>query len=106
MSYEVEREALITAAGTWQSAEGEMRTAQSTARSISVTTIDASIVAEVVGFTSTYAEVRDRVADLLGEAAEAMKLVDDTLKDIEKQYRRDDDAALAAIGDAWSPTNP
>ncbi|MBM6398991.1 hypothetical protein [Phycicoccus sonneratiae] len=106
MSYEVEREALLTAAGTWESAEADMRTAQSTARGISVTTIDASIIAEMVGFTSTYAEVRDRVVDLLGQAAEAMRLVDDTLEDIEKQYRLDDDSALARIGDAWSPTNP
>lgn len=106
MSYEVEREALLTAAATWGSAETDLTTARNNANAISVTTNDASVIADLVGFTSTYDEVRDRVATLLGEGAASMTLIDETLKDIEKQYANDDDGALARLGDAWSPTNP
>lgn len=106
MSYEVEREALLAAAATWGEAETDLTTAQANANAINVTTIDASIIADMTGFVSTYDDVRDRVATLLGEGATSMKLIDDTLKDIEKQYATDDDAALARLGATWSPTNP
>ena len=106
MSYEVEREALLAAAATWGEAETDLTAARNSANSIIVTTNDASVVADLVGFTSTYDEVRDQVATLLGEGAASMTRIDETLKDIEKQYATDDDAALARIGDAWSPTNP
>lgn len=106
MSYEVERQALLDAAKSWGSAETDMTTAQTNANSINVTQNAASVIAELTGFVTTYDQVRDRVATLLGEGATAMKLIDDTLKGIELQYRNDDDAALAQLGATWSPTNP
>lgn len=106
MSYEVERQALLDAAATWSTAETDMTTAQSNANAINVTTNDASVIGDMTGFISTYDTIRDRVATLLGEGATAMKLIDDTLKGIEKQYRTDDEAALARLGATWSPTNP
>ncbi|MFC7489197.1 MULTISPECIES: hypothetical protein [unclassified Knoellia] len=106
MSYEVERQALLDAASTWSSAETDMTTAQTNANAINVTTNGASVIGDMTGFVSTYDDVRDRVATLLGQGAAAMTLIDDTLKGIERQYATDDDAALAQIGAIWSPTNP
>ncbi|PRY63623.1 hypothetical protein BCF74_10121 [Knoellia remsis] len=106
MSYEAERQALLDAAETWADAENDMTKAKNNAVSIDVTTTDSSVVADLAGFNSTYSDIRTRVADLLGEAASSMKLIDDTLKGIEEQYRRDDEDALARIGGQWSPTNP
>ncbi|KGN34997.1 hypothetical protein N802_01020 [Knoellia sinensis KCTC 19936] len=105
MSYQVERESLLDAAKSWGSAETDMTTAQRNANAINVTQNAASVVAELTGFITTYDQVRDRVATLLGEGATAMRLIDDTLKGIERQYRNDDDAALARLGATWSPTN-
>lgn len=67
MTYEVERQALLDAAATWGSAETDMTTAQTNANAINVTTNGASVVADVTGFITTYDDVRDRVATLLGE---------------------------------------
>jgi hypothetical protein len=103
MTYEVERQQLIIAAGTWQDAASDLTGAQSTANGITVTTNDASIIATMVDFTGRYDEIRDRVATLLGEGAAAVAKVDDTLRSIEKQYRLDDEGALRRIGDEWSP---
>jgi len=106
MSYEVERQALLDAAASWGSAETDMTTAKNNANSINVTMNAASIIGDMTGFVSTYDDVRDRVATLLGQGASAMTLIDETLKGIERQYATDDDAALARLGATWSPTNP
>ncbi|WP_392545137.1 hypothetical protein [Oryzobacter telluris] len=103
MGYEVQLEALEHDAKIWDRTSDVLDDAAGEARSITVTTISTSVIADATGFNSAYADLQDFVAGILDGGATATDTMAATLRDVKRQYEADDDAALRRIGAEWSP---
>ncbi len=103
MSFEVQRAALEHDAKIWDATHDVLSAAAVTAGGLDVTTNTTSVVADMVGYNSSYAELQDFVVLLVKGGSTATNKMATTLRDVKKQYESDDEAARAAIGALWAP---
>ena len=103
MGYEVQLEALEHDAKIWDATSDVLDDAASAARTITVSTISTSDVADATGFNGVYDDIQDFVAGILDGGESATDTMAQTLRDVKRQYDADDQAALGRIGAQWAP---
>ncbi len=103
MGFEVQREALEHDAKIWTTTSEVLSGASASASGLDLRTNALSVVADLTGYTSTYADIQDFVVGLLADGSGATSTMAGTLRDVKKQYEADEDAAATRIGAEWAP---
>lgn len=103
MSFEVALEALGDDAGVWDGVSGTLSTATTSASSLTLTTSQLSWAAEVVGLTTTYESMREKIERLLREGTTATETIAANLRTVKTTYEGHDEAAKQRLASAWSP---
>jgi hypothetical protein len=103
MTYEVQLAALKSDADTWDETSSTLLTAENNAWSQTLGEYELSWAAEVVGLTTTYNDIQNKVAMLLAGGSTETGKISTTLLTIKHNYEVNEDNAEQQYQGAWEP---
>lgn len=103
MTYEVQLAALKKDADLWSSTSDTLLTAENSAWGLTLGENEMSWAAEVVGLTTSYDSVQNKVAMLLAGGCTQTGAISDTLLAVKANYEKNEASAERQYKGAWEP---
>lgn len=101
MTLKVAIDAMRADAGEWRDTADKLSQAKLAASGLELNASQLSWIGEETGVVATYAAVRIKVAQLLGEGATTISALSTTLSNLATEFETDDAAAAQRLDGVW-----